>query len=211
MNPSASEVSQFGTSSHEVESSHCPQLLLQVSGRFYETTKKKERKKEERKRERQKVLPHEEKKIHIKYPEYVMLLYRTYCVIVCLVVWEKQQRSSALRPSLLCNILKITVWGWDTTWVTTRAFKKFNIVLYNIDILWDVLIEPKVNYRYVVVVFCGDLKKNAVICLVYKKWLEVIYWKMKFPFIIIITSCFGAVVIVYSCSFFSATFPINRL
>lgn len=128
---------------------------------LWDNKKKKGRKEEERKRERQKVVPHEEKKIHIKYPEYVMLLYRTYCVIVCLVVWEKQQRSSALRPSLLCNILKITVWGWDTTWVTTRAFKKFNIVLYNIDILRDVLIEPKVNYRYVVVVFLRRFKEKC--------------------------------------------------
>lgn len=47
----------------------------------------------------------------MKYPECVMLLCRTYCVIVCCLVCEKYQRSSAPRPSLLCNILKITIWG----------------------------------------------------------------------------------------------------
>lgn len=101
MNPSAFEVSLVGISSHEVDSPHCPQSLLQVSGMLYETKRKKESKKKERKTK--KVVPREKKKIHIKYPEYVMLLYRTDCVIVRLAVWVKYRRSSVLRP--LCCVI----------------------------------------------------------------------------------------------------------
>lgn len=116
MNHSASEVSQFGTSSHEVES---PRLFLQGDilwdkkgwriktkmeggGRSYPTWRRQS----------------------IKNIQKMSCCSTGRTVSLCAsVVWEKYRRSSSLRPSVMCNILKITIRGWDTTWVTTMRWE----------------------------------------------------------------------------------------
>lgn len=115
MNPSVFEVSLFGTSSHEVESQHCPPIFLQVGTFTWDKKQKKERKKK-----RKSLYPMRRVKSLLN------IQYAACCSIgrTLSLCGSPSVVSSSPAPQLsappLCNILN-NLRVPDTTWVTVRS------------------------------------------------------------------------------------------